>query len=97
MHEDIFGLTQDAVAFDMGTNYHEEVLGMPVRLAFTLTNLGTNMRFGGDKLRLKPHRRISIRARMSAACRARESADQALPLPTTFRIAASAEPLRCEC
>ena len=51
VHEDIYGLTQDAVAFDMGTNYHEKVFGREVRLSFAISNLGTNLTFGGDKLR----------------------------------------------
>ncbi len=97
VHEDIFGLTQDAVAFDMGTNYHEQVLGIPVRLAFTLTNLGTNMRFGGDKLSadidpedIYPGSDVGRQSRQGLR------RTSAFPLPTSFRIAVSAEPISGE-
>lgn len=97
VHEDIFGLTQDAIAFDLGTNYHEELFGVPVRLAFTLTNLGTNMRFGGDKLGIEtPPEDIYPGADVGRLPRQGRRATHAFPLPTSFRIGLSAEPLRSE-
>ena len=90
VHEDIHGLTQDAVAFDMGTNYHEEVLGVPVRLAFTITNLGTNMQFGGDRLRvnLSPED-IYPGSDIGRLDRLATRQTGAFKLPTSFRISGS--------
>jgi len=53
VREAIHQLNSDAVAFDMGTNYHTELFERPVRVSFAITNLGTNMQFNGDKLFLK--------------------------------------------
>ncbi len=94
VHEDIFGLTQDAVAFDMGTNYHENVLGVPVRLAFTLTNLGTNLRFSGDRLNAEiDPEDIYPGNDVGRLPRQGQRRTSAFGLPTAFRIAACAEPV----
>ncbi len=97
VHEDINGLTQDAIAFDMGTNYHDELLGVPVRLAFAVTNMGTNLSFGGDKLRVDvgaediyPGQDVGRLPRKAY----RETS--AFPLPTSFHISASAALLQRE-
>ncbi|MBN2288510.1 MAG: PorV/PorQ family protein [Candidatus Glassbacteria bacterium] len=90
VHEDIYGLTQDAVAFDMGTNYHEVVYGYPVRLAFTITNLGTNMQFGGDRLRVKlPPEDIYPGNDIGRLDRLADRQTGAFKLPTSFRISGS--------
>ncbi|MBW7995388.1 MAG: PorV/PorQ family protein [Candidatus Glassbacteria bacterium] len=97
VHEDIHGLTQDAVAFDMGTNYHEEFMGVPVRLAFAVTNMGTNLGFGGDKLRVDvdpediyPGEDVGRLQRQGS----RETSK--FPLPTSFHISVSAAVLQLE-
>ncbi len=97
VHEDIYGITQDAIAFDMGTNYHDELLGVPVRLAFAVTNIGTNLGFGGDKLRVDvdpediyPGEDVGRLPRKAY----RETSKFALP--TSFHISASAALLRLE-
>jgi hypothetical protein len=90
VHEDIYGLTQDAVAFDMGTNYHEEVFGYPVRLAFTITNLGTNMQFGGDKLRVRlPPEDIYPGHDIGRLDRLANRQTGTFKLPTSFHISGS--------
>jgi hypothetical protein len=97
VHEDIYGLTQDALAFDMGTNYHDEFMGVPVRLAFAVTNMGTNLGFGGDKLRVDvepediyPGEDVGRLPRKAY----RETSK--FPLPTSFHISASAMVLQLE-
>jgi len=90
VHEDIYGLTQDAVAFDMGTNYHEEVFGLPVRLAFTITNLGTNMQFGGDRLRVGlPPEDIYPGSDIGRLDRLAVRQTGTFKLPTSFNISGS--------
>ena len=92
VHEDIFGLTQNAVAFDMGTNYHEELLGVPVRLAFTLTNLGTNMAFGGDRLKVSVDPEdIYPGEDVGRLPRSALRQTSSFELPTSFHLAASAD------
>ena len=94
VHEDIFGITQDAVAFDMGTNYHEEVMGIPLRLAFAVTNLGTNMSFGGDKLEVGvPPEDIYSGEDVGRLERRARRQTSAFGLPTSFHISASASVL----
>lgn len=40
-----------AFALDFGTHFHSSLSGKPIRFAFTLTNLGSKMKYGGDKIR----------------------------------------------
>ncbi|MEA2063213.1 MAG: PorV/PorQ family protein [Gemmatimonadota bacterium] len=87
VHEDIYGLTQDALAFDMGTNYHEEVMGYPVRLSFTITNLGTNMSFSGDRLRVPVSPEdIYPGNDLGRLDRLAQRSTSAFKLPTSFHI-----------
>lgn len=97
VHEDIHGLTQDAVAFDMGTNYHDEFLGVPVRLAFAVTNMGTNLSFGGDKLRVTTDPEdIYPGEDVGRLPRNAYRETSRFPLPTSFHISVSAAVLRLE-
>ncbi|MFH1069845.1 MAG: PorV/PorQ family protein [Candidatus Glassbacteria bacterium] len=92
VHEAIFGITQDAIAFDMGTNYHEEVLGVPFRLAFILSNLGTNLTFGGDKLRVTVDPEdIYPGEDVGRLPRDARRETSTFALPTSFRISAAAD------
>ncbi len=56
VRESIYQLHSNAAAFDMGTNYHTEFMDKPLRVSFVISNLGTNMRFGGENLfvRVRP-------------------------------------------
>jgi hypothetical protein len=97
VHEDIHGLTQDALAFDMGTNYHDDFLGVPVRLAFTVTNMGTNLGYGGDKLRVDVDPEdIYPGADVGRLQRKALRETSKFPLPTSFHISAMANVLRLE-
>jgi len=71
VREAIFEMNSDALAFDMGTNYHTELFERPVRVSFVITNLGTNMQFAGDKLfiKIKPQEIYSDRLQEGAANR----------------------------
>ena len=50
VYEDYWGVTAQAVAFDVGTNYHTELLGREFRLGLSIQNLGTGMEFRGSRL-----------------------------------------------
>ncbi len=39
-----------AVAFDIGTNYHAELMGRPISMAFVIQNLGTTLKHSGSGL-----------------------------------------------
>jgi hypothetical protein len=76
----------------MGTNYHDEVMGVPVRLAFILSNLGTNLSFGGDKLRVTVDPEdIYPGEDVGRLPREAHRETSAFGLPTNFRISASAD------
>ena len=50
VYEDYWGVTAQAVAFDVGTNYHTELLGREFRLGLAIQNLGSGMEFRGSRL-----------------------------------------------
>lgn len=41
-----------AFAIDFGTHFHSQLAGKPIRFAFALTNLGTNLSYKGDPLKV---------------------------------------------
>ncbi len=41
-----------AFAVDFGTHFHSQLAGKPIRFAFALTNLGTNLKYKGDPLKV---------------------------------------------
>jgi hypothetical protein len=45
-----------AFAIDFGTHFHSQLAGKPIRFAFALTNLGTNLSYNGDPLRVTSQR-----------------------------------------
>lgn len=45
-----------AFAIDFGTHFHSSLSGKPIRFAFTLSNLGTKMKYDGDKIRTEAPR-----------------------------------------
>ena len=90
IHEDIAGNTQSTMAFDMGTNYHANLAGREIRLAFLIRNLGGNMAFSGDDLKVElpaediyPGENIA-RQRREAFRRATR-----FKLPTSFHVSVS--------
>jgi len=52
IHEDIAGNSQNTIAFDIGTNYHTAFLGREIRLAFLIRNIGGNMAYSGNGLKI---------------------------------------------
>ena len=52
IHEDIAGNTQNTIAFDIGTNYHTTFLGREIRLAFLIRNIGGNLSYSGNGLKI---------------------------------------------
>ena len=50
VHEDIYDITGNALSIDVGANYHTEFFDRPIRIAFVVTNLGTNLTFKGERL-----------------------------------------------
>ncbi len=52
IHEDIAGNTQSTIAFDMGTNYHAMLAGREIRLAFVIRNIGGNLAYSGNGLKI---------------------------------------------
>jgi hypothetical protein len=44
--------TGQAFAVDFGANFHASLSGHPIRLGFTLQNLGTNLSYSGDALNI---------------------------------------------
>ena len=49
-HEDIWDITANAFALDLGANYHTEFLGRHIRFALAVLNMGTNMKYDGHRL-----------------------------------------------
>ncbi|HLA40822.1 MAG TPA: PorV/PorQ family protein, partial [Candidatus Glassbacteria bacterium] len=52
VHEDIAGNTQSTIAFDLGTNYHANLAGREIRVAFMIRNLGGNLAYSGNSLKI---------------------------------------------
>ncbi|MEA2062622.1 MAG: PorV/PorQ family protein [Gemmatimonadota bacterium] len=48
--EDYWSTTAQAVAFDIGTNYHTDFMGRELKLGLSIQNLGTSMKFTGARL-----------------------------------------------
>ncbi len=52
IHENIAGNSQSTIAFDIGTNYHTTLAGREIRLAFLIRNIGGNLAYGGNGLKI---------------------------------------------
>ncbi|MCE5270905.1 PorV/PorQ family protein [bacterium] len=50
VHEDVWNITANAVAFDLGANYHTEFLDRSIRFGFVIQNLGSNLTYSGSRL-----------------------------------------------
>ena len=76
-----------AFALDFGTHFHSNVNGKPIRFAFTLTNLGTSLKYQGDAL-LTTSPRDSIEGQDPIANLPQPSIlrTSGFSLPTTFRV-----------
>ena len=87
VHEDIAGNTQGTVAFDLGTNYHTDFLGREIRLAFLIRNIGGNLAFSGNGLKI-PVEPEDLYPGSDIARQEREAVRRAtsFKLPTSFHI-----------
>ncbi|MES2125403.1 MAG: PorV/PorQ family protein [Gemmatimonadota bacterium] len=76
-----------AFALDFGTHFHSNLNGKPIRFAFTLTNLGTSLKYEGDALRTSSPR-DSIEGQDPIANLPQPSTvrTSGFSLPTTFRV-----------
>ena len=50
VHEDIWDITANAFAMDIGANYHTDFMGRTIHLGLVIRNIGTNMTFKGKRL-----------------------------------------------
>ena len=87
VHEDIAGNTQGTVAFDLGTNYHTDFLGREIRLAFLIRNIGGNLAFSGNGLKI-PVEPEDLYPGSDITRQEREAVRRAtsFKLPTSFHI-----------
>ncbi len=90
IHEDLAGNSQSTIAFDIGTNYHATLAGHEIRLAFLIRNIGGNLTYRGNglKLNLDPE---ELYPGGNIARQGREGMRRATSfgLPTSFHIGVS--------
>ena len=90
VHEDIAGNTQSTLAFDMGTNYHATLAGREIRLAFLIRNLGGNMAFSGNDLKINlPAENIYPGENIARQPREAYRRATRFKLPTSFHVSLS--------
>ena len=77
-----------AFAVDFGTNFHAMLNNRPIRLAFTVTNLGTGMSYSGAALNTNvAHPQATPEDPVPAIGQPSQLRSKAFPLPTAFRVA----------
>ena len=77
-----------AFAVDFGTNFHAMLNNRPIKLAFTVTNLGTGMSYSGAALNTNAVRQQATPDDpVPSAGQPAELRSKAFPLPTAFRVA----------
>jgi hypothetical protein len=76
-----------AFAVDFGTSFHSQLSGHPIRFAFTVMNIGTNLSYSGDALETTAPR-DSIPGEESVPQNPQPSQFRTkdYPLPITFRV-----------
>ena len=76
-----------AFGLDFGTHFHSDLNGKPIRFAFTLTNLGTSLKYEGDKLRTTaPRDSIAGQDPIANLPQPATLRTSGFSLPTTFRV-----------
>jgi Uncharacterised protein family (UPF0164) len=76
-----------AFAVDFGTNFHAQLSGHPIRFAFTVANLGTNLSYSGNALEINaPRDSIPGEDPVPSNPQPGEFRTKDFPLPTTFRV-----------
>jgi hypothetical protein len=77
----------NAFAVDFGTNFHAQLSGHPIRFAFTVANLGTNLSYSGNALEIDaPRDSIPGEDPVPQNPQPGEFRTKDFPLPTTFRV-----------
>jgi hypothetical protein len=79
-----------AYALDFGTNFHAALNGHPVNLGFTLTNLGTSLKYSGSDLAADIPRDTTGGNEPIAG----QVKTKAFNLPTSFRVALAYDVMR---
>ncbi|HEU4681468.1 MAG TPA: PorV/PorQ family protein [Gemmatimonadales bacterium] len=80
----------NAFAVDFGTSFHTTLKDHPIRLAFTVSNLGTDLKYSGDALRVDVERDPADPTAGSPPPELPQPADlktKGFALPTIFRVA----------
>lgn len=76
-----------AFAVDFGTNFHAMLNNHPIKFAFTLVNLGTNLSYSGTGLRGGvPREPIPGEVPLPTLPQQADLSTKDFPLPTTFRV-----------
>lgn len=103
-HEDIWDISANAFAMDLGANYHTEFMGRNIRFALAVQNLGTNLRYGGKRLfeELPPEDEFGIQQGFGGILHPERSKRYGMrqtttySLPTVFRIGLCCDILEAE-
>lgn len=76
-----------AFAVDFGTNYHAMLGNKPIRMGFTVTNLGSGLDYSGSALTVQvPHDQPTGEDEVPTSPQPGTLQSKAFPLPTTFRV-----------
>ncbi len=76
-----------AFGLDFGTHFHSNLNGKPIRFAFTLANLGTKMKYDGDKIRIvAPREQLPGEEETTQDLQPAVYRTTGFSLPTMFRV-----------
>jgi hypothetical protein len=77
-----------AFAIDFGTHFHAMLGQKPIKLAFTITNLGAGLDYSGSALNVQaPREQPEGEDEVPSADQPGQYRTKSFPLPTTFRVA----------
>jgi Uncharacterised protein family (UPF0164) len=86
-----------AFAVDFGTNFHSELSGHPIRFAFTVQNIGSNLSYGGSALQVtSPRDSIPGELPVPQNPQPAQFRTKDFPLPIAFRVALAYDLLSAE-
>jgi len=76
-----------AFAIDFGTHFHSNLSGKPIRFAFTLSNLGTKLKYDGDRIRTTaPREELPGEDEITEEDQPAVYRTTGFSLPTVFRV-----------
>jgi len=88
INDQLGDVSGNAFAIDFGTNFHSMLAGRPIRAAFVINNLGTNIKHAGDPLEILYNRPAPAGEQDVAQEPARAQLQtKSWSLPVTFRVA----------